>query len=33
LGHAESLFHLTDLYEPVVGPDTIVYRLRSAVTA
>ncbi|HEX3467968.1 MAG TPA: CheR family methyltransferase [Candidatus Elarobacter sp.] len=33
LGHAESLFHLTDLYEPVVGPDTIVYRLRSAVPA
>jgi chemotaxis protein methyltransferase CheR len=33
LGHAESLFHLTDLYEPVVGPDTIVYRLRSTVPA
>jgi chemotaxis protein methyltransferase CheR len=33
LGHAESLFHLTDLYEPVVGRDTIVYRLRSAVPA
>jgi chemotaxis protein methyltransferase CheR len=33
LGHAESLFHLTDLYEPVIGPDTIVYRLRSTVPA
>ncbi len=33
LGHAESLFHLTDLYEPVVGPDSIVYRLRTAVPA
>jgi chemotaxis protein methyltransferase CheR len=33
LGHAESLFHLTDLYEPVVGPDSIVYRLKSAVPA
>ena len=29
LGHAESLFHLTDLYEPIVGPDAIVYRLKS----
>jgi chemotaxis protein methyltransferase CheR len=28
LGHAESLFHLTDLYEPLVQPDAIVYRLR-----
>ena len=25
LGHAESLFHLTDLYEPIVGTDAIVY--------
>jgi chemotaxis protein methyltransferase CheR len=33
LGHAESLFHLTDLYEPVVGPDAIVYRLKAAVPA
>jgi chemotaxis protein methyltransferase CheR len=33
LGHAESLFHLTDLYEPIVGPDAIVYRLKSAVPA
>jgi chemotaxis protein methyltransferase CheR len=33
LGHAESLFHLTDLYEPVVGPNSIVYRLRSVVPA
>ena len=31
LGHAESLFHLTDLYEPIVGPDAIVYRLKAAV--
>ena len=30
LGHAESLFHLTDLYEPVIGPDAIVYRLKTA---
>ncbi|GAC1406099.1 MAG: protein-glutamate O-methyltransferase CheR [Candidatus Velthaea sp.] len=30
LGHAESLFHLTDLYEPIVQPEAIVYRLRSA---
>ncbi|HZO94741.1 MAG TPA: protein-glutamate O-methyltransferase [Candidatus Baltobacteraceae bacterium] len=28
LGHAESLFHLTDRYEPVVSSDAIVYRLR-----
>jgi chemotaxis protein methyltransferase CheR len=28
LGHAESLFHLTDLYEPIVGRDAIVYRLK-----
>ena len=33
LGHAESLFHLTDLYEPIVGPDAIVYRLKAAVAA
>ncbi len=33
LGHAESLFHLTDLYEPIVGPDAIVYRLRAPVPA
>ena len=33
LGHAESLFHLTDLYEPVVRPDAIVYRLRAPVPA
>ena len=33
LGHAESLFHLTDLYEPIVGPDSIIYRLKSAVPA
>jgi chemotaxis protein methyltransferase CheR len=33
LGHAESLFHLTDVFEPVVQPETIVYRVRAAVTA
>jgi chemotaxis protein methyltransferase CheR len=33
LGHAESLFHLTDLYEPIIGPDAIVYRLKAAVPA
>ncbi len=33
LGHAESLFHLTDLYEPIVGRDAIVYRLREPVRA
>jgi chemotaxis protein methyltransferase CheR len=31
LGHAESLFALTDVYEPVVQPESIVYRLRAAV--
>jgi chemotaxis protein methyltransferase CheR len=31
LGHAESLFALTDVYEPVVGPESIVYRLRVGV--
>jgi chemotaxis protein methyltransferase CheR len=33
LGHAESLFHLTDLYEPIIGREAIVYRLRTAVPA
>jgi chemotaxis protein methyltransferase CheR len=33
LGHAESLFHLTDLYEPIIGREAIVYRLRAAVPA
>ncbi len=28
LGHAESLFHLTERYAPVTFPDAIVYRLR-----
>ncbi|MDE2572329.1 MAG: protein-glutamate O-methyltransferase CheR [bacterium] len=28
LGHAESLFHVTDRYEPLLQPDTIVYRRR-----
>jgi chemotaxis methyl-accepting protein methylase len=31
LGHAESLFGLTDLFEPVVQPESIVYRLRTRV--
>jgi chemotaxis protein methyltransferase CheR len=29
LGHAESLFALTDVFEPVVQPESIVYRLRA----
>jgi chemotaxis protein methyltransferase CheR len=29
LGHAESLFALTELYEPVIQPESIVYRLRA----
>ncbi len=28
LGHAESLFALTDFYEPVVQPESIAYRVR-----
>ncbi len=28
LGHAESIMRLTDLYEPVVMPKAIYYRLR-----
>jgi chemotaxis protein methyltransferase CheR len=28
LGHAESLFHLTDHFEPIVQPKAIVYRVR-----
>jgi chemotaxis protein methyltransferase CheR len=32
LGHAESLFMLTDLYEPVVQPESIAYRLRVPAT-
>ena len=28
LGHAESLFHLTNVFEPILQPDSIVYRLR-----
>lgn len=28
LGHAESLFHVTDVYEPILKPDAIVYRRR-----
>jgi chemotaxis protein methyltransferase CheR len=31
LGHAESLFALTDVYEPVIQPESIVYRLRAPV--
>ncbi|MFN2461851.1 MAG: protein-glutamate O-methyltransferase CheR [Candidatus Velthaea sp.] len=30
LGHAESLFHLTECYEPIVQPESIVYRVRPA---
>jgi len=33
LGHAESLFSLTEMYEPVVAPESIVYRLRSSAAA
>ncbi len=33
LGHAESLFALTDMYEPVIQPESIVYRLRTPVAA
>jgi len=34
LGHAESLFHLTNAFEPLVQPEAIVYRVRpAAVTA
>ncbi len=33
LGHAESLFGLTDVYEAVVQPESIVYRLKAAVAA
>lgn len=29
LGHAESLFALTDYYEPVVQPESIAYRVRT----
>ena len=29
LGHAESIMRLTDLYEPVVSPKAIYYRLRT----
>ena len=32
LGHAESLFHLTDLYDPIVQPEAIVYRVRTPAT-
>ena len=31
LGHAESLFALTTLYEPIVAPESIAYRLRAPV--
>jgi len=33
LGHAESLFHLTDVFEPIVQPETIVYRVRAIAPA
>jgi len=32
LGHAESLFALTDVFEPIVQPESIVYRVRTPVT-
>ncbi len=31
LGHAESLFALTDAFEPIVQPESIVYRVRTPV--
>jgi len=33
LGHAESLFHLTNAFEPLVQPEAIVYRVRAAAAA
>lgn len=33
LGHAESLFHLTDRYQPIIGPEAIFYRLKTVVSA
>ncbi len=33
LGHAESLFGLTDAFEAVVQPESIVYRVRTAVSS
>ena len=33
LGHAESLFGLSSVYDPVVQPESIVYRLKTAVAA
>lgn len=32
LGHAESLFGLTTVYDPIVQPESIVYRVKSAVS-
>jgi chemotaxis protein methyltransferase CheR len=31
LGHAESLFGLTTVYDPIVQPESIVYRVKSGV--
>jgi len=33
LGHAESIMRLTDLYEPVVTPKAIYYRLKAAASS
>jgi chemotaxis protein methyltransferase CheR len=33
LGHAESLFHLTNVFEPIVQPEAIVYRVRTPAAA
>jgi chemotaxis protein methyltransferase CheR len=33
LGHAESLFHLTNAFEPLVQPEAIVYRVRTPAAA
>jgi chemotaxis protein methyltransferase CheR len=29
LGHAESLFHLTDMFEPILQPDAVVYKVKA----
>jgi chemotaxis protein methyltransferase CheR len=33
LGHAESLFGLTNVYDPIVKPTSIVYRVRASVAS
>ena len=32
LGHAESLFGLTTVYDPIVQPESIVYRVKSGIS-